>query len=156
MGWFFRKRARRSWARCLGLAAITGLRTSLGPAFAVRGLRGRTGLRRISYALVIAELVVDKLPQTPARTKPLGLTARAASGGLVAGITHPGRGAGAGTVAALLGAAAAVAAAFAGVRLRRGLTGLLGGGPFAGAVAGLLEDTGAVALGSAIESRWKH
>ena len=103
MGQFFRKQARRSWARSLGLAAITGLRTSLGPAFAVRGLRPRTGLRRISYALVIAELVADKLPQAPARTRPLWLTARAATGGLVAGLTHPGRGAGAGTAAALLG-----------------------------------------------------
>jgi len=150
---FFRKQARRSWARSLGLAAITGLRTSLGPAFAVRGLGRRTGLRRIGYALVMAELVADKLPQTPARTRPLGLTARAASGGLVAGLTYPGRGAGAGTAAVILGATAAVAAAFVGIRLRRGLTGLLGGGPFAGAVAGLLEDTGAVALGLAIESR---
>jgi hypothetical protein len=45
-----------------------------------------------------------------------------------------------------------VAAAFAGVRGRRALTQLLGDGAVANAIAGALEDGGALALSAAIHS----
>ena len=56
-----------------------------------------------------------------------------------------GRGAGAGALA--LGAAVAVAGAFVGIRLRRALTRLLGGGPRANALAGAIEDLTLIAVG---------
>jgi hypothetical protein len=47
-----------------------------------------------------------------------------------------------------VGAAVAIAAAFAGIRVRRVLTRRLGGGPVANAVAGALEDAALLAAGT--------
>jgi uncharacterized membrane protein len=74
----------------------------------------------LSKALVLAqvgEFVGDKLPMTPSRTTLPPVLGRAASGGLVgaAAFVSAGRSAAAGSV---LGSSAAVAAAFAGERLR--------------------------------------
>jgi uncharacterized membrane protein len=145
------RRRRRSWGRGLGLAAVTGLRSALGPALLVRRVRGRTGLRRLAYLFALVELVSDKLPWVPARTRPPGLAARAAGGALVGAVAGPGRGRRIRAAGLVLGAATAVAAAFIGERARRALTRLLGGGAFANGIAGTLEDTGAVALGALVD-----
>jgi uncharacterized membrane protein len=70
--------------------------------------------------LAISELIMDKLPQTPARTAPMGLIARAVTGGLsgAALAASGGRSLAAG---ALLGAAGGVGGAFAGYQIRKGL-----------------------------------
>ncbi len=78
------------------------------------------GSPRVSKTLLVmalGELVVDKLPATPSRTALPPLLARAASGALVGAalFASDGRRAAAG---AALGSSAAVAAAFAGERLR--------------------------------------
>ena len=142
----------RGWRRGLGLAAISGLRCTLGPALLVRRTRGRPGLRRLVYLLAIVELVYDKLPGTPSRTEPPGIVARIVAGALVGSAAGPGRGRSARATGLILGAATAVAAAFAGVRGRRALTQLLGDGAVANAIAGALEDGGALALSAAIHS----
>jgi len=142
------RRRRRGWARGLGLAAVTGLRSGLGPALLIRRVRGRPGLRRLAYLFAIVELVSDKLPWVPARTRPPGLAARAAGGALVGAVAGPGRGRKIGATGLLLGAATAIATAFLGERVRGALTRRLGGGAFANGIAGALEDTGAVLLGT--------
>jgi uncharacterized membrane protein len=70
--------------------------------------------------LAIVELVVDKLPSTPARTAPVGLIARIVLGGACgvaiassAGITT--------LFAAVVASIGAVAAAFAGYRIRHAI-----------------------------------
>src|SRR5262245_25081709 len=111
--------------RIAGLAAITGSRTMLGPALAVRAsTRGRLA-RAGAYLLAARELIGDKLPRTPNRTAPVGLGLRIASAaGLALALRRRGRTAAVAAVAA--GAACAVVGAFAGLRLRRALTRRLG------------------------------
>jgi len=74
----------------------------------------------IFTVLAVVELIVDKLPNTPARTAPIGLTARIVLGGLSGAAVA----AGSGIVPYLGGAAGsigAVAGAFAGYNVRRTL-----------------------------------
>jgi uncharacterized membrane protein len=68
----------------------------------------------------IGELVVDKLPQTPARTASVGLIARAITGGLSGGALALSGGY---RLAAgvLLGALGGIVGAFVGYHIRRGL-----------------------------------
>ncbi|MDQ4126689.1 MAG: DUF4126 family protein [Actinomycetota bacterium] len=117
--------------KALGLGAICGLRSMSGPAFVSRAAANgslpldRTALSflgspRVSKTLLVmalGELVVDKLPATPSRTALPPLLGRAASGTLVGAalFASDGRRVAAGAV---LGSTAAVAAAFAGERLR--------------------------------------
>jgi len=117
--------------RALGLGAISGLRSMSGPALVSRAAStGRLSLEgtafaflgssRVSKALLVAalgELVGDKLPMTPSRTSTPPLLGRAASGALLGAalFVSEGRRAAPGAV---LGSSAAVAAAFAGERLR--------------------------------------
>ena len=74
----------------------------------------------ILTVLAAVELVVDKLPKTPARTTPIGLTARVILGGLSGAAVAAGSGiipypsAAAGSIGALAGA-------FAGYNVRRTL-----------------------------------
>lgn len=70
--------------------------------------------------LAISELIVDKLPQTPARTAPMGLIARAVTGGL-SGAALAASGGKSLAAGALLGAAGGVGGAFAGYQIRKGL-----------------------------------
>jgi uncharacterized membrane protein len=126
------ERARvRASRKALGLGAISGLRSLSGPALLSRAATNgnfsldRTALSflgapRVSKTLLVlalGELVVDKLPATPSRTALPPLLGRAASGALVGAalFASDGRRAAAG---AALGSSAAVAAAFAGERLR--------------------------------------
>jgi len=136
------------WLRAAGMAGITGSRTALGPALAVRR-SGGSGWRRASvYLMAALELLGDKLPRTPNRTAPLGLALRMASaaGVALALRRRRGRAAAAGALTAI-GVGCAVAGAFAGLRLRRALTRRLGGGPWASAAAGALEDAALIAVG---------
>jgi uncharacterized membrane protein len=114
----------------MALGAISGMRTFSGPAALTFG--HRLGLRRAAAALAIAEMVADKLPSVPDRIAPFPLTARATSGAVVGGVIarEEGRNVWAG---ALLGAAAAVAAAYAAYHLRRR-------SPLPNALNGMLED----------------
>ena len=117
--------------RALALGAISGLRSTSGPAFVSRAasrgdmdLGGTSlaflGSSRLSKALTVAllgEMILDKLPVAPSRTKLMPLLGRAASGGLVgaaAAISEDQHAA----MGILLGSSAAVAGAFAGEGLR--------------------------------------
>jgi uncharacterized membrane protein len=100
--------------------------------------------------LAIVELVVDKLPNTPARTAPVGLTVRIVLGGAcgLAIATSAG-------ISPLFGAAVAsigaVVGAFAGYRIRRVIVSQTGLPDLAVALA---EDAIAIAGGFLIISRF--
>jgi uncharacterized membrane protein len=119
-------------ARVLGLGAIAGSRSMAAPAtlsravsdgrvnglgdtpFAILGSPGVSAALRI---MEIGELVVDKLPVAPSRTSPPPLLGRAASGGLVGAALFASEDRRS-LVGGALGAAAALASAYAGERLR--------------------------------------
>ena len=71
----------------------------------------------IFTALAIAELVADKLPQTPSRTAPSGLIARIVTGGLTGACIAVGGGHGA-LAGAIFGAVGGVAGCFGGYHAR--------------------------------------
>jgi uncharacterized membrane protein len=119
-------------ARALGLGAIAGFRSTAAPAALSRaaaegrieGLEdtpfsvlGSSGVARMLLMFEIGELIVDKLPLTPSRTSPPPLLGRMTSGALAGAalFASGNRRAAAGGV---LGAAAALTAAYAGERLR--------------------------------------
>jgi uncharacterized membrane protein len=70
--------------------------------------------------LALGELIADKLPNTPARTAPLGLTARIILGCLC-GVALATSGGGNLLVAAIVGIAGALVGTIAGYRIRRDL-----------------------------------
>jgi uncharacterized membrane protein len=70
--------------------------------------------------LALGELVVDKLPQTPRRTLPLGIGARLIMGG-VTGACIAAAGGHAAIIGAVLGAVGAVLGGFGGYQARVGL-----------------------------------
>src|ERR1041384_591304 len=79
---------------------------------------GATPARIFFTVLAVTELLVDKLPQTPARTVPIGLGARVVTGCLCGGVL----GLSAGTnwiFTAIFGIAGAVVGTFAGYKARR-------------------------------------
>lgn len=143
------------WARAGVLGVATGLRSITPLAALAKAARdGGEGLpdwlssRGLAVALALAargEMFLDKLPSAPSRLAPVQLAARAALGGLVGALAvrragHPP------ALGAGLGAAAAVAGAFAGNRLRklgRETTGL------PDAVFAIAEDALALALAHA-------
>jgi uncharacterized membrane protein len=75
--------------------------------------------------LALGELVADKLPRTPNRTAPLGLSARVLTGGLTGACVAVGGGQSA-LVGALLGVLGGVVGCFAGYQARTGLVKTLG------------------------------
>jgi uncharacterized membrane protein len=114
------------------MGAIAGFRSTAAPAALSRAISdGRIeGLEETPFAILgspggsaalrrmeIGEFIVDKLPVTPSRTSPPPLLGRALSGALVGAalFTSERRHA---AVGGILGAAAAVVAAYAGERLR--------------------------------------
>jgi uncharacterized membrane protein len=119
---------------CFLLGCPTGLRSLTPPAaicwaahlgwlhFAGTKLAflGRPVTLIVFTLLALVELIADKLPQTPARTVPLGLIARIVFGclGAVALATSAG-----GNLlgAAIVGIAGAVVGTFAGYQIRRNL-----------------------------------
>ncbi|MDX1687147.1 MAG: DUF4126 family protein [Candidatus Promineifilaceae bacterium] len=120
-------------ARILGLGALAGMRTMSAPAVLVTYLRRRGAERLdgsplqllaspaaawVTRLLAAGELAADKVPGNPARTEPAPLLARAFSGGLAGYALSAAHGASKGKGVAL-GAAAAVASAFAAYHARR-------------------------------------
>jgi uncharacterized membrane protein len=95
----------------------------------------------IFTALAAAELVADKLPQTPSRTAPPGLIARIVTGGLAGACIAAGGGQGA-LAGAVLGAAGGIAGCFGGYQVRTRLVKALGAPDICIA---LLEDLVAIA-----------
>lgn len=140
------------------IGAVAGLRSMTAPAFVAWGARlarlrlegtalawlGSGVAAWVFLALALGELVADKLPRTPSRTRPGPFAARIVSGALSGG----GLAAGAGgrlAAGALLGAMGAVAGTLGGYRARTRL------GPAPGLpdhVVGLVEDL--VAVGGAV------
>jgi len=119
---------------CFLIGCVAGLRSMMAPAIVCAAaylqwvhlegtplafMTNRLTLWIFTF-LAISELIVDKLPQTPARTAPMGLIARALTGGLC-GAALAVSGGRALMAGALLGAAGGVASAFAGYEIRRGL-----------------------------------
>ncbi len=118
--------------RTTGLAAIAGLRSLAAPALLSRALKrgdvgglqgtpfaalGRPNVSTTLQLLMVGEMIADKAPFVPSRTSPPALLGRALSGALVGAALfaarkrHPVSG-------AALGALSAVAAAYAGEKLR--------------------------------------
>ena len=106
------------YARALGLGAICGLRTMMGPALVANA--APPGVKIALRIMAVGELIVDKLPATPNRIAPGPLAGRAVSGALVGYVvcrhakTSPWLG-------ALLGGLAAVGGAFGGYYARKTL-----------------------------------
>lgn len=140
------------------LGWTAGMRSASAPALLAHALAsGRRPRREPAHALagpwasrllIVAaggEMVADKLPFIPARTSPLALSGRAASGALVGAAVAAARGSNraAGAAAGVVGA---VAGSFVMERLRREVGERLGVPDPAVAVA---EDALTVALGSA-------
>ena len=100
--------------------------------------------------LALVELVADKLPSTPSRTKPVGLIARIVLGGLSgAGVAVSG--AQSIVLGAVLGAVGGIAGAFAGYQARTRLVKAL---EVPDLVIALLEDSVAISGGLFIVSRF--
>ena len=94
--------------------------------------------------LALAELVADKLPQTPSRTAPVGLIARLVTGGLCGACVAAG-GASSALIGALLGGVGGIVGGFAGYQARTRLVKALG---MPDMVIALLEDI--VAIGGSL------
>ncbi|HLZ49699.1 MAG TPA: DUF4126 family protein [Candidatus Acidoferrum sp.] len=145
------------------IGVVAGMRSLTAPAvvaWAARGnwlnlagsrlaFMGSTAAVAIFSVLAVAELIIDKLPSTPSRTKPPGLLARLVFGALSGACV--GKSVGQSLVyGAIFGAAGGIAGAFAGRQWRTGLVKVLKVPDFAVA---LLEDTIAIAVGFLIVSR---
>ena len=125
-------------AGAAGIGAVAGLRSMTAPALVSQAARtGSIDLTRgpaaflgtqkaadIATGLAVAELVADKLPSTPNRIAPFPLAARAISGAVVGAAVCSARGKNPGP-GALVGALAAIGAAFLGFSLRRKAPGFL-------------------------------
>lgn len=99
--------------RALGLGVATGLRTMAAPTAVFRGAPWHGWL----VLGALAELVVDKLPATPSRTRPAGLLARSAAAAFAGGTIARRAGDDAAT-GAVIGVAGALASAYLGVAYR--------------------------------------
>jgi uncharacterized membrane protein len=119
---------------CFLIGCVAGLRSMMAPAIICAAAYLRwihldgTSLSWMNTMIAlciftlfaIGELIMDKLPQTPARTAPVGLVARAVTGGLSGAALALSGGKSAG-VGVLLGAMGGIAGAFAGYQIRHGL-----------------------------------
>lgn len=125
------KRANGVYAKALGLGAASGVRSTWGPVLLSthpkleRARRGTgwstldTRWARVGLGVLAAgEMVADKTSRVPPRTEFFPLFARAAAGALV-GAALLRRKHGGAVVGALLGASAAVVAAYGAHHLRR-------------------------------------
>lgn len=121
------------------LGVIAGLRSMTPPAAVAWGARlgwlrldgtplaflGSTAAVYLLTALMLAELVGDKLPRTPSRTRPGPFIARIVTGGLAGAALTAGTG-GSLPLGAVLGALGAVGGTLGGYRARTGLVRALG------------------------------
>ena len=104
-----------AWAVHLGWLKLEGPLSLVGSVSSVV----------IFTLLAVAELVADKLPQTPSRTAPPGLIARILMGGLTGACVAAGGGQGS-VLGGVLGAAGGVVGCFGGYQGRTGLVKALG------------------------------
>ena len=132
---------------CVALAAHLGWINLHNSPLAFMGSKWSVG---IFVVLALVELVADQLPGTPARTAPVGLSARIVTGGLC-GASLAVAGNASLVVGAVAGAIGGVAGAFAGYHTRVGLVRSLRIPDFAVAVP---EDLVAIALGLFLASRF--
>jgi len=146
------------------IGVIGGLRTMTAPAVVAwaanrywlnllsspLAFMGSTAAVAVFTVLALGELVVDKLPSTPNRTRLLGLIGRSVFGGL-SGAAVAASGAQSIALGAVLGAAGGIAGAFAGYEVRTRLVRTLKVPDF---VIALLEDAVAIAGGLLIVSRF--
>jgi len=140
------------------IGVIAGLRTMTAPAFVAWAARlGRLGLDRtplsflglpvtawVFTALALGELVADKLPSTPSRTKPGPFVGRIVSGAMCGAAISAGTG-GSLALGAVLGAIGAVAGTLGGYNARVRLVPAL---KVPDSVVALVEDL--VAVGGAL------
>ena len=142
----------------VAIGFIAGLRSMTAPAvvawavsFEWLGLEGTplaflgsAAARSILLVLMVGELVLDKLPFTPNRTRPGSFMGRVATGALSGAALSAGLG-GSLLFGALAGGTGAVAGTLAGYRARTGLVRALGVPDY---VVAVLEDV--VAVGGAL------
>jgi uncharacterized membrane protein len=140
------------------IGAAAGLRAMLAPALVSRALAkggvsggglsrrllGAPAAAAILPAFAALELLADKLPMIPPRIAPGALIARAVSGAWAAAAAAGGQRRR--LTPALVGAASAITAAFAGYHLRRWVVRRTG---LPDALVAVAEDAVAVALGQA-------
>ncbi len=122
-----------NYACAAAIGAVSGLRSMTGPAIIATAARAKhLDLRRTPFpwlassnaativpALAIGEMIADKLPFMPDRIKPGSLAGRAAAGALCGYAVFSSRGRGEALTAAVVGAAAAISASWAGYEYRR-------------------------------------
>jgi uncharacterized membrane protein len=129
----------------LGLGVVAGLRT-FTPVAAILLVRG--GPWGIAAAIAAAaEYVIDVLPNTPARTRIVGVAARVASGAFV-GWTIVAAHGGPASYGAIAGIAGALIGTYAGHAARLAAIARIGGYP-----AAIVEDIVAIALAAFIVTR---
>jgi uncharacterized membrane protein len=142
------------------MGAVSGLRSFTGPAIVSEAAHRKLlhlektplsflssgNAAKTSIALAIGELIADKLPFTPDRTKLPSLMARFVAGALAGAAVAGKRKRNDQIAAAVVGGAAAIAAAYAGNQYRKHVK-------LPGIVAALLEDALAVGAGTAIIAR---
>ncbi|HXJ04488.1 MAG TPA: DUF4126 family protein [Candidatus Acidoferrum sp.] len=145
------------------IGVVSGMRSLTGPAVAawaghrnwlnLAGSRlafmGSTAAVAIFTLLALIELIADKLPSTPSRTKPLGLIARFALGALSGACVVVSAGHSL-VYGAVLGAAGGIAGAFAGHQWRTSLVNAL---KVSDLVIALVEDAVAIGIGLFIVTR---
>jgi uncharacterized membrane protein len=146
------------------IGVIAGLRTMTAPAVVAWAANlhwlnlvnsplpfmGSTTAVAVFTLLALGELIIDKLPSTPNRTKLPGLVGRSVLGGL-SGAAVAACGARSLAVGAVLGVAGAILGAFAGYEVRTRLVRALKVPDF---VIALLEDAVAIGGGLLIVSRF--
>ena len=129
----------------LGLGFVAGLRV-FTPIAAVLLVRGSVwGI--LAAVAALAEYVIDVLPNCPSRTRPMGLAARAISGGLVGwtiAVLHGGPG----PLGAIAGIIGAMIGAFGGHAARMVAIARIGPYP-----AGIAEDIIATGLAALLVTR---
>jgi uncharacterized membrane protein len=154
------------WVLALAFAIglVAGLRSMTAPAIvswaahlkwldlhnSFLAFLGSTAAAYILAVCALGELVVDKLPNTPSRTEPLGLLARFATGGL-SGAALCAAANKSVVIGAVLGAVGGVGGGFVGYQLRTRLVRALG---LPAIVVALLEDAIAIGGGFLIVSRF--
>lgn len=148
----------------IGIGVVAGLRSLTAPAVVAwaahlgwiklhnspLSFMGSKWSLGIFTVLALVEFVADQLPGTPARTAPVGLSARIVTGGLC-GACLAVAGSASLVVGAVAGAIGGVAGAFAGYHTRVGLVRSLRLPDVAVAIP---EDLVAIALGLLLVSRF--
>ncbi len=148
----------------LGIGVVAGLRSLTAPATVAwaahlgwinlhgspLAFMGTAWALAIFTLLAVIELVADQLPNTPARTAPVGLSARVVMGAL-SGTCAAIAGGGMLWVGALAGAMGGIAGAFGGYQARVGLVRALHAPDYAIAIP---EDLVAIGLGLFLVSRF--